>query len=61
MGTIAEIEAAIEKLPPDEFAQIAAWINARQTRELEGGDFRKAMDKVFGHHAPLARTGLSLY
>ncbi len=55
MSTIAEIEAAIEKLPPDEFAQLAAWINARQTRELEGEDFRNAMDKVFGHHAPLLK------
>ncbi len=55
MRTVAEIEAAIEKLPPDKFAELAAWINARQTSELENGDFNKAMDKVFVHHAPLLK------
>ena len=53
MSTIAEIEAAIEKLAPDEFAELAAWISARQSKEIEAPDFDKAMDKVFGHHAPL--------
>ncbi|MFT6180080.1 MAG: hypothetical protein ACI9NQ_000143 [Paracoccaceae bacterium] len=53
MSTITEIETAIEKLAPDEFAELAAWINARQSQELETPDFEKSMDKVFGHHAPL--------
>ena len=26
MSTVAEIEAAIEKLPPDEFGKLLAWI-----------------------------------
>jgi hypothetical protein len=54
MSTVAEIEAAIEKLHPDEFAELAAWVDAqRRAREVTGGEFRKAMDKVFAHHAPL--------
>ena len=53
MSTVAEIEAAIEKLAPDEFAELAAWINARQTQEIQTPGFEKAMDKVFDHHAPL--------
>jgi hypothetical protein len=28
MSTIAEIEAAIQKLPPDQFAQVRDWIAA---------------------------------
>ncbi len=55
MSTVAEIEAAIEKLPPDKFAELAAWINARQTRELENGNLLDAMDKVFDHHSPLLK------
>jgi len=55
MTTVAEIEAAIEKLRPDEFAELAAWLDARRADEVEGGDFRKAMDKVFTHHSPLLR------
>jgi hypothetical protein len=54
MSTIAEIEAAIEKLPPDEFVELAAWMDAhRRAREIQGDDFRQVMDKVFTHHAPL--------
>jgi len=53
MSTISEIEAAIEKLSPDEFAELVVWINARQTQEIGPPELEKAMDKVFGHHAPL--------
>jgi len=55
MSTVAEIEAAIEKLPPDEFAELAAWISAHQARELDDKNLGNAMDKVFGHHAPLLK------
>ena len=55
MSTVAELEAAIEKLRPDEFAELAAWLDARRAGEVKGDDFRKAMDKVFTHHAPLLR------
>ncbi len=30
MSTVAEIEAAIEKLPPDELGELLAWIEERQ-------------------------------
>jgi hypothetical protein len=30
MSTVAEIEAAIEKLPPAEFSQLLAWIEEYQ-------------------------------
>jgi len=30
MSTVAEIEAAIEKLPPAEFSELLAWIEERQ-------------------------------
>ena len=53
LSTVAEIEAAIEKLPPDEFAKLAAWISALQARELDDENLGDAMDKVFRHHAPL--------
>jgi hypothetical protein len=54
MSTVAEIEAAIEKLRPDEFAELAAWMAARLPAGENGErDFCKAMDKVFTHHAPL--------
>lgn len=56
MSTVAEIEAAIEKLRPDEFVELADWVAAqRRAREVKEGDFRNAMDKVFTHHAPLLR------
>jgi hypothetical protein len=54
MSTVAEIEAAIEKLPPDEFAKLAAWMVAqRRARKIQTRVFREAMDKVFTHHASL--------
>lgn len=55
MSTVAEIEAAIEKLAPEEFVELAEWIAARRAREIQEGDFDKAVDKVFAHHAPLLR------
>ncbi|MDB6136529.1 MAG: hypothetical protein JWM59_4772 [Verrucomicrobiales bacterium] len=56
MNTIAEIEAAIEKLRPDEFAELAAWVTARRrARKVREKDIGKVMDKVFAHHAPLLR------
>jgi hypothetical protein len=30
MSTVAEIEAAIEKLPPEEFGELLAWIEEYQ-------------------------------
>ena len=30
MSTVAEIEAAIEKLPPAQFGELLAWIEERQ-------------------------------
>ncbi len=54
MSTVAEIEAAIEKLPPEEFSKLAAWVDARRkTPEAKTPDVGEAMDKVFTHHAPL--------
>ena len=54
MSTIAEIEAAIEKLQPDEFDKLAEWVAAQhRAREAKGGDFGEAMERVFTHHAPL--------
>lgn len=31
MSTVAEIEGAVEKLPPKEFAEFAAWFEEYQT------------------------------
>jgi hypothetical protein len=31
MSTVAEIEAAIEKLPPAEFGELLAWLEEYQT------------------------------
>ena len=54
MSTVAEIEAAIEKLPPEEFAKLAARMDAqRRNRKIPATVFGEAMDKVFIHHAPL--------
>ncbi|MCW1915955.1 hypothetical protein OJ996_20370 [Luteolibacter sp. GHJ8] len=54
MSTLAEIEAAIEKLRPEEFSELAAWMDARRgEREIPASRVREAMDKVFDHHAPL--------
>lgn len=55
MTTVAEIEAAIDKLRPDEFAELTAWLDARRAGEIPSDDVSRAMDKVFGHHAPLLR------
>ncbi len=55
MSTVAEIEAAIEKLRPDEFAKLAEWMDARRESESKGSDISDAMDKVFAHHAPLLK------
>lgn len=56
MSNIAEIEAAIEKLSAVEFAELAVWMAARRrARRNQSKDIRKAMDKVFTHHAPLLR------
>ncbi|RYG62075.1 hypothetical protein EON80_23435 [bacterium] len=55
MSTVAEIEAAIEKLRPDEFA---AWVTARRRDrkvKVKEKDIGKVMDKMFAHHAPLLR------
>lgn len=35
MGRIEEIEQAIEKLPPEEFRQIARWIREREQRQWD--------------------------
>jgi len=32
VSTVAEIEAAIERLPPDQVAVVAAWLNTLQAR-----------------------------
>ena len=56
MTILAEIEAAIEKLRPDEFSELAAWVVARgRVRKVKGRDIGSVMDKVFTHHAPLLR------
>jgi len=56
MNTIPEIQAAIEKLSPDAFAELAEWVDAqRRAREVKGGDFHKAAGKVFTHHDPLLK------
>jgi len=57
MSTVAEIEAAIEKLRPEEFAKLEAWLEERRAREAAKAkpDIGRAMDKVFSHHAPLLK------
>jgi hypothetical protein len=35
MGSIEEIEQAIEKLPPEEFLRIARWIREREQRQWD--------------------------
>lgn len=35
MGSIEEIERAIEKLPPEEFLRIARWIREREQQRWE--------------------------
>jgi hypothetical protein len=35
MGSIEEIEQAIEKLPPEEFRRIARWIREREQRQWD--------------------------
>lgn len=46
----------VSLVPPDVRAQIAVTIRMIRARESkEEGDFNQAMDKVFGHHAPLLK------
>ena len=40
MSTLAEIEAAIEKLPPEQWQEIRRWMESRAPKE--GVDFRTA-------------------
>jgi hypothetical protein len=35
MGSLEEIEQAIEKLPPEEFLRIARWIREREQRQWD--------------------------
>ena len=35
MGSLEEIEQAIEKLPPEEFLQIARWVREREQRQWD--------------------------
>lgn len=53
MSTLAEIEKAIEKLPPNEFAKLVEWVDSRRELEAEKLHFNDALDAVFEHHAPL--------
>jgi len=32
MGTVAEIESAIEQLPPEQVREVAAWLEARKEK-----------------------------
>ena len=53
MSTLAEIEKAIEKLPPNEFTKLVEWVDSRREQEAEDPEFKDALDVVFEHHAPL--------
>jgi hypothetical protein len=45
----------VSLVSPEELARLAVRISERlaQTRTTDAVDFSQAMDKVFGHHAPL--------
>ncbi|MBX3743284.1 MAG: hypothetical protein KF712_20025 [Akkermansiaceae bacterium] len=57
MSTVAEIEAAIERLRPEEFAKLEAWLDERRAQRVtvQERNVAAAMDKVFAHHAPLLK------
>ncbi|RYD25793.1 MAG: hypothetical protein EOP86_26840 [Verrucomicrobiaceae bacterium] len=46
MSTVAEIETAIEKLRPDEFAELTGWVTARRrARKVKEKDIGKVMTR----------------
>ena len=60
MSSVAEIEAAIEKLEPNEVKAVASWLakhlTAQQEQDSSAGaatDFDQATNGVFEHFAPL--------
>jgi len=60
MSSVAEIEAAIKKLDPDDFSKIVRSVRSLQAQFNESPkpqqkDFDGAMEKVFDHHAPLLK------
>jgi len=50
MGTVTEIKRAAERLPPEDLAKLAAWINRRQAlawdRELKADAKAGRLDKL---------------
>ena len=53
MSTVTEIEAAIEKLTPEEYAELIEWMKTHTSKKSDEAEFRDAMDRVFGHHTDL--------
>jgi hypothetical protein len=55
MSTVAEIEAAIEKLRPAEVEELARWLQERRAR----GTTRPPVDEWLAHARGAARPGVT--
>ena len=55
MSTLAEIEAAIEKLPPEQWTEIRRWMDEHAPRTSGPVDFARVLARSIG----TATTGLS--
>ncbi len=56
MSTVEQIEAAIEKLPPDDFLRLHEWI---RTRFDDAWDKQIETDALSGRLDPLAEAALA--
>lgn len=55
MSTLAEIEKAIEALPPQDVDELVAWIESRKSGGTRGLPFERWLERARG----AATTGLS--
>ncbi|HEY3840734.1 MAG TPA: hypothetical protein VGL72_29380 [Bryobacteraceae bacterium] len=62
MGSVKEIEAAIENLPPGEFTQIVQWIRERDQAlwdiQLDADSAAGKLDSLFAEAQPDDPSGL---
>ncbi|MEM1057989.1 MAG: hypothetical protein AAGK14_01965 [Verrucomicrobiota bacterium] len=56
MTTLAEIEKAIEQLPPEDYAKLVAWLKARPLpATLDEDKLDEIQEQIFRAHAPLLK------
>lgn len=59
MSTIQDIEAAIDALPPEKFAELAQWVSAKRAREVDAAFERAILDGGFDRIAEEAAAEIS--